>query len=82
MENFIRNTGRMLDRRSFVRGLGRWGMGAAAVAGVLLLPKQASAVDFCNNMGGSCAGQPVGTACVKHPGKTCQPASNGLCHCR
>jgi hypothetical protein len=68
MEQFIRTAARTLDRRSFFRGLGKWGMGAAAVAGVLLLPKKAQAQEtdcnlpdytgpvFCRNNGGPCEG--------------------------
>ena len=43
MERFIKAVGDSLGRRSFFRKLGKLGMGAAAVAGVLLLPRRASA---------------------------------------
>jgi hypothetical protein len=58
MEQFIRTLGDALDRRSFIRRLGKVGMGAAAVAGVLLLPKEASAVctNLCSNKSGACKG--------------------------
>jgi hypothetical protein len=73
MERFIQTTARILDRRSFFRGLGKWGMGAATVAGVLLLPKNSSAQDivFCRNNGGPCATRVVGDACNGRPDKIC-----------
>ena len=43
MEKLIKAVGDGLDRRSFFRMLGKVGMGAAAVAGFLLLPRQALA---------------------------------------
>ena len=45
MEKLIKTVGESVDRRWFLRMLGKLGMGAAAVAGVVLLPRQASAVD-------------------------------------
>ena len=39
MERLIKTLGDGLDRRSFFRKLGKLGMGAAAIAGVLLLPR-------------------------------------------
>ena len=72
MERFITTAARTLDRRSFFRGLGKWGMGAAAVAGVLMLPKKGGAqVTFCGNNGGQCAGVPVGTSCGHNDDKIC-----------
>lgn len=47
MEQLIRRVAEALDRRSFVRNLGKVGMWAAAVAGVLLLPRRASAIPGC-----------------------------------
>jgi hypothetical protein len=87
MENFLRNAGRSLDRRSFFRGLGKWGMGAAAVAGVLLIPKKSAAEDtpFCNNNGGpdwSCQDRPVGfEGCGKNGDGICVASGNGHCKC-
>ena len=45
MEKLIKAVGDSLDRRSFFRMLGKLGMGAAAVAGVLLLPRRAYALE-------------------------------------
>ena len=73
MEKFITTAARTLDRRSFFRGLGRWGMGAAAVAGVLMLPKKGAAqiVTFCGNNGGPCSLTPVGGTCGHNDDKIC-----------
>ena len=91
MENFIRNAGRSLDRRSFFRGLGKWGMGAAAVAGALVLSKKASAqiLTVCRNNGGPCADVTVTdppSPCNGHPDKVCisrEPdnLNNPRCQC-
>ena len=43
MERLVQALADGLDRRSFFRKLGKLGMGAAAVAGVLLIPRQAYA---------------------------------------
>ena len=43
MEQLIKTLADGLDRRSFFRKLGKLGMGAAAVAGVLLIPRRAYA---------------------------------------
>jgi len=48
MERFIKTVADGLDRRAFVRSLGKFGMAAGAVAGVLLLPRRANA-DACPN---------------------------------
>ena len=94
MENFIRDAGRILDRRTFFRGLGKWGMGAAAVAGVLMLPKKAGAQTncvpgdptnpcFCGNQGGSCANKQEFDLCGHNLTKQCAyDPSNNNCHCR
>ena len=42
MERFMKRFADVLDRRSFFRRVGKLGMGAAAMAGVLLLPRQAA----------------------------------------
>jgi hypothetical protein len=84
MEQFIKTAARTLDRRSFFRGLGKWGMGAAAAAGVLLLPKGTSAqiIQFCNNNGGSCAGLPVGSFCGPRGDKVCVTPKPDSDHCQ
>ena len=84
MEQFIKTATRALDRRSFLRGFGKWGMGAAATAGVLLLPRKSSAqiVRFCTNNGGSCAETPVGGPCGPNGDKICVAHSDTNDHCR
>ncbi len=85
MKNIIRKAGENLDRRSFFRGLGKWGMGAAAVTGVLVLNKKASAQGTCNNNGGndtSCHDRPVGyIGCGKNQDGICVANSSGHCNC-
>ena len=94
MEKLMRAAASTIGRRSFFRSLGKFGMGAAAVAGVHLLSKRASAqtVAFCDNNGGACAGLPVGSACGRDANgdsigdKTCvgtKPNANGVdFHCQ
>ena len=92
MERFIKAIGDGLDRRSFFRMLGKLGMGAAAVAGVLLLPRLAQAScsvsDFCNNdetddpCHGHCVDQPCETGNAPD-GKHCKRAGrSGDCACK
>ena len=66
MERFIRTFADALDRRSFLRSVGKLGMGAAAVAGVLLLPRKAFATCApCTGTGNvaACVGQCDGAVC-------------------
>ena len=72
MERLIKALGDGLDRRSFFRKLGKLGMGAAAVAGVLLLPRRAYACgDICPDNPGKAAGH---NPCwgKKHDGQTAE----------
>jgi hypothetical protein len=70
MERLVQALADGLDRRSFFRKLGKVGMGVAAAAAVLLLPRQASAGL------GTCPTKPTGAkgknACWgKGIGETC-----------
>ena len=97
MENLMRAAASTIGRRSFFRSLGKFGMGAAAVVGVHLLSKSASAQDpcmgalpSCDNMGGDCQGavladlRPCGHGGTKHCVAT-KPNANGCdwhCGCK
>ena len=80
MEKLIKAVGESVDRRWFLRMVGKLGMGAAAVAGVLLLPRQASAA--CRPVDGECSVtfKPAGkkgpnTVCID-----CADAADFLAH--
>ena len=90
MENLMRAAASTIGRRSFFRSLGKFGMGAAAVAGVHLLTKSASAqtCGWCDNMGGPCdLPHHPGDACGHKGTKTCQAGKPNsvdptACHCQ
>lgn len=65
MEQLMRRLANAVDRRSFMRLVGKMGMGAAAAAAVLLLPKRAAACDhFCGvDSAGPCKGKNEGDVC-------------------
>ena len=87
MERLIKTLGDGLDRRSFFRRLGKLGMGAAAVAGVLLLPRAASAcTDLCGNSDpkDDCYHSHLTRTCKNDgdKGRTCQRVGAGKsCDC-
>ena len=85
MERLIKTLGDGLDRRSFFRKLGKLGMGAAAIAGVLLLPKEASAggCAVCTNPNGDCGASaiPDSTICRKQGFGICRVANSRTCRC-
>ena len=87
MEKLMRAAASTIGRRSFFRSFGKLGMGAAAVAAVLLLPKRASAQIpcpdpdrpdtylACDNNGGPCAlPAAVGDPCGHNDSKMCMAA--------
>ena len=95
MEKLIKAVGESVDRRWFLRMVGKLGMGAAAVAGVVLLPRRAYATDGCpekpagakgNN---PCWGKAVGERCTTKRGsgdgnqecKSCHINTYGGCDC-
>ncbi len=86
MERFIQTVGDSIDRRSFMRWLGKIGMGAAMVAGGLMVPAKevfASCPGYCTNVGGYCGIEPVGTPCTTAGGRpgTCRQSASCTCSC-
>ena len=84
MEQFIKAVGDALDRRSFLRRLGKVGMGAAAMAGVLLLPRQASAYACPGGSKNPCSGKFTDDCCytgTKKKAGICTEEHNGGCSC-
>jgi len=76
MERFMRTVADIADRRSFLRKLGKLGMGAAA-AGAFLLPKKASACGLRSSNGaGSNSSNPRRNPCYGAvPGSSCLTGS-------
>ncbi len=90
MERFVKAVGESVDRRSFMRWLGRIGMGAAMAAGGLLVPgKEAfaqsppSCTNLCANLSGYCVGVAVGGSCTLGGGRvgTCRQSASCSCGC-
>ena len=76
MQRFIEMIADISDRRSFLRKMGKLGMGAAVVGGVLMLPHKGLAQTQCPNGGTVCRGghdpsdRPCNGLC---PGDICAP---------
>ncbi len=86
MERFIQTVGDSIDRRSFMRWLGKIGMGAAMFAGGLLVPAKellASCPGWCTNTSGYCVFETVGAPCTLGGGRvgTCRQTASCTCGC-
>ena len=97
MDQFIRKVGEALDRRSFLRGLGKLGMVAATVTGGLFVAGAAEAATgqcACSDKSGKgpnqnpCHGLNSGDTCFSNGKKggssgTCIPQTNyQICDCK
>ncbi len=90
MERFIQAVGESVDRRSFMRWLGKVGVGAAMAAGGLLLPAKelfaqhpSLCTNLCANLSGYCVGEAVGAACTLGGGHVgvCRQTASCSCGC-